>query len=227
MAAYNWDLSIIWDYREAFIKGTIITIEVTIISIIIGTVLALILGTVRNSKNKLLSKTATIVIETIRGLPFLVLIIWIYFSLPLLISMNIPSFIAAIIALSINLGGYGAEIIRAGMESIPKGQTDAAKTLGLTKLQIFTRITLPQAMRIVISPLTGQYLHTLKNSAMASVIALTELLHQSNNLISLTYRPLEVYTTVAIIYLLLSIPFTYFSHKFEYKKMFSRRMTSQ
>lgn len=216
--AYAFDFSIIWQYREALMNGLVLTLQLSGVSIIFGTVGAIILGFMRASSNKLAAGASTLFIETIRGLPFVVLLIWIYFALPILIAVQIPAFEAAVIALTFTLAGFGAEIVRAGIESIPKGQIHAAQTLGLSQHAIYSRIILPQVARKELSPMIGWYLTTLKFSSLASIIALPELVHQSNNIILTTYRPLEVYTAVALIYLMLSIPFTYFSQRFEYKR---------
>lgn len=220
--SYFFDFSVIATYSGPLLVGTYWTILASLISIIIGTIGAIVLALMRSSENPYFRWPAIFFIELMRGLPFIVFLIWVYFALPLLVPFRISIFAAVIFTLSASLAAFAAEIIRAGIESVPKGQIHAAQTLGLTRWQIIQTIMLPQIMRKELSPIIGSYLYTFKLTAVATVIAFPELLHQSSVIIAATYRPLEIYTAMAVIFLLLSLPFTYFSHRFEYKRQFLR-----
>jgi|SRR3989338_618698 len=218
MITYNWDFSIIFNYKEAILKGTLITIEIAFLSIILGTILGLILCFLKISKNPFFKYPSSIFIEIFRDLPLLVLLIWLFYAIPPLFGINISAFYTSIIAFSLNLGAFSAEIFRAGVNSISKGQTEASLSLGLTKFQTMKDIIFPQARRIIIPPLTGRYIETIKLTSLASIIAVDELLHVGGIIISLSYRPLEVYTAVAVLYLAIIMPLTFFLRRFERRK---------
>jgi len=215
---YTWDFSVIFDYKEAILNGTLVTLELTFFSLIIGTILGLFICLCKLSKNPLLKYPAVFFIEIFTGLPLLVLLIWLYYALPILTGITISALPTAIIGLSLNLAGFSAEIFRAGIISIPKGQTEASLALGLSRFQILTKIILPQAIKLIIPPLSGRYIETIKLTSLASVIAVDELLHSGQNLISVSFRPLEVYTIIALIYLVIIIPLTMILRKLEKRK---------
>ncbi len=128
----------------------------------------------------------------------------VYFGLPTLIGRPVPPFIAAISAMGINSGAYVAEIVRAGIQSIDRGQTEAARSLGLTSSQTMQYIIFPQAFRRIIPPLGNEFIAMLKDSSLVSVIALEDLLRKGQVVITRTFRPFEVYTVVALIYLVMT-----------------------
>jgi len=215
---YNWDFSIIFAYKKAIASGILITLGLTFSSIIFGSIVGLVLCLLKLSKNKYTKYPAMIIIEAFRDLPILVLLIWLFYTITPLTGLNISPFFIAVIALSINLGAFSAEIFRAGFNSIHKSQIEAAKSLGLKKIQILRYITLPQALKVILPPLTGQYIETIKLTSVASIISVAELLHKSQDIISVSYRPLEVYTAVAIIYLAIIIPLSLYLQKTEKKQ---------
>lgn len=215
MVFYTWDFSIILTYKEAIFKGTLVTLELTLFSIILGSLIGIIMCLMKLSKKPLLKYPAIAFIEVFQDLPLLVLFIWLFYALPPLLGINISAFSTALVGLSLNLGAFSAEIFRAGIISIPKGQTESSIALGLTKFQIMKDIILPQAKKMIIPPLTGRYIETIKLTSLASIIAVDELLHSGQNLISVSYRPLEVYTIIAILYLMIIVPLTLILKKWE------------
>jgi len=215
MVGYTWDFSIIFTYKEALLKGTLITLELTFFSIILGSIIGIIICLMKLSKNPLLKYPAIAFIEVFQDLPLLILLIWLFYALPPLFGVSISAFSTALIGLSLNLGAFSAEIFRAGIISIPKGQTESSTALGLTKYQTMKDIILPQAKKVIIPPLTGRYIETIKLTSLASIIAVDELLHSGQNLISVSYRPLEVYTVIAILYLAIIVPLTLVLKKLE------------
>lgn len=217
MINYTWDFSIILNYKVAILRGTLVTLELTFFSLIIGTVLGFGLALLKLSKNPLLRYPAIIFIEIFTGLPLLVLLVWLFYALPIFTGIRISALPTAIIGLSLNLAGFTAEIFRAGIISVPKGQTEASLALGLSKFQIIKRIIIPQATKLIIPPLSGRYVETIKLTSLASVIAVDELLHSGQNLISISFRPLEVYTIIAGLYLIIIIPLTFVLRRLERK----------
>ncbi len=215
MVVYTWDFSVIFAYKEAILKGALITLELTFISIIIGSILGIIFALLKLSKNPVFRWPAVAFIEIFRDLPLLILLIWLFYALPPLIGIHVSAFATALVALSLNLGAFSAEIFRSGIVSISKGQTESSLALGLSKLQTIKDIILPQAMRTIIPPLTGRYIETIKLTSLASIIAVNELLHAGGNIISVSYRPLEVYTVIALIYLAIIVPLTLLLKKLE------------
>jgi len=213
--AYNWQFNTIWNYKEVFLKASLITIELTILVCLVGSFLGLIIALLEKSKNKFIKLPLRIYIDVVRAIPLLVLLIWMYYCIPILLGIRLSAFITALIGLSINMSPFVAEIVRSGIESIPKGQYESAKVLGFTKLQSMFRIILPQAIKPMIPNLVSLYITMLKFTSLASVIAVGEILHTANTLISNTYRPLEVYTAVAVLYIILVIPLTYLAKKLE------------
>ena len=198
-----------------FLRGALVTIWLTFLVALSGTILGVAIGFLRRSRSWLISQAANVYIELFRALPILVLLIWMYYVVPLLFGLRLSPFAAAFIALTTNLAAYVAETFRAGIEAIPKNQFDSGITLGLSYFDVMFRIILPQAFRNMLPNLLGLYITQLKNSSLASVIAVNEILHQSNLVISKTFRPLEIYSTVAVIYLLIIIPVTLLANKME------------
>jgi polar amino acid transport system permease protein len=214
---YQWDFAIVLKYRTAFLNGTILTLELTFLSIVFGTILGCAVALLRRLHFAPLRGLCSAYIEIFRGLPLLVLLVWLYYCLPILFGVKFNSFTTAVIAMTINLSAFAAETIRSGIESIQRGQREAGLALGLTPSQVMLRIVLPQATKVMIPNMLGLYITMLKLSSLASVIAVYELLHSANNIISQIYRPLEVYTIIAVIYLAIVLPMSLYGRKVELK----------
>jgi polar amino acid transport system permease protein len=212
---YVWDFNIISLFIPAFLKGLWVTFYVSIYSIIFGSILGVIIAVWSRSRIWILRVISNAYIYLFLAFPVLVLLVWIYFCLPVFLGVSINSEWTAVIALALSLSGFIGDIVRGGIDSIPKGQVESAITLGLSHFQIMKDIILPQAIRIMVAPILGQYITCIKLSALASVIAVYELLHTANNIISNTYRPLEIYTFIAILYLIFILPLVLFMRLFE------------
>jgi len=206
--------------------GAEITIKLTVISSAVGLVLGLVAGVSRLSQNPFFRLPAQFYIWVIRGTPLLVQILFAYNALPFLLEplwkylqpLGVPPiqdvltpYWAAFIALSVNVGAYNAEVIRAGIQAIAKGQWEAAMSLGMKPFQVMRYIIVPQAIKIVVPPLVNNVIALLKDSSLASVITLLELVHQGQRIISITFRPVEVYVAVAAVYLVLTTVLTFFT----------------
>ncbi|MEI6498924.1 MAG: amino acid ABC transporter permease [bacterium] len=205
---YQWNWNVIFQYKYVFIQGAATTLWLTFLVIVFGTILGVLIGLMRRSSAPFIPVIAKIYIELFRAFPILVLLIWLYYVSPILLGIQFSPFNTALIALLINLAAFVAETVRAAIESIPKNQFESGATLGLNSMQTMIYIILPQAMKNMLPNLLGLYVNQLKNSSLASVIAVNEVLHRANSMISNTYRPLEIYTAVAMTYLILIIPFS-------------------
>ncbi|KHO22192.1 amino acid ABC transporter permease [Mycolicibacterium setense] len=175
------------------------TIPLTIISFVIGLVIALAVALARLSPNVVLSNIARFYISIIRGTPLLVQLFIVFFALPEF-GVRIDPFPAAVIAFSLNVGGYAAEIIRSAIQSIPKGQWEAAETIGLNYTGTLRRIILPQAARVAVPPLSNTLISLVKDTSLASTILVTELLRQAQIVAAPTFEFFALYGTAAIYY---------------------------
>ncbi|MEM6438491.1 MAG: amino acid ABC transporter permease [Pseudomonadota bacterium] len=142
-------------------------------------------------------------VELVRSVPILVLILWVYYGLPVVAGLTIGVFWAGVLALALSDSAFEAEIFRAGIQGVPKGQTEAAQTVGLSWVQTMRYVVLPQALRRILPPLANQFVYMLKMSALVSVIGAQELTRRANELVVSEYRPLEIYTVLVLEYLVL------------------------
>src|SRR5580658_8314624 len=206
--AYAWDFSFLWHYRYLVLWGLGITILYTIVTIIIGMVVGLVVGLLRLSTNKFITLPLTAYVEIFRCTPLLVQIIWFYYAFPVVIGVDIPGVVAAGLVLSLYTGAFYAEIVRGGVISIESGQWDAARSIGLRYVPMMRLVILPQAFRRMIPPFMNQSIIQLKNTSLVSTIAVADLLYEGQMITAATYRPLEVYTMVAVLYFTVLFPLT-------------------
>ena len=198
---FRWDL--VFSSLPTPLQGAKLTVQLTSIAVFFGIILGTIAGMIRLSKGPLRLAAASY-IDIIRGTPLLVQTFLIFYGLPSLISRPIPAYTAAVLALSINSGAYVGEIVRAGIQSIDKGQWEAAASLGLSGSQTMGLIILPQAFRRILPPLGNEFIALLKDSSLVSVIALEELVRKGQIIIGRTFRPFEVWLAVAVIYFVMT-----------------------
>ena len=197
-------LGVIANHYNAFVVGAAMTAMVSAVSIAAGMVLGLWLSFGLISRNRLIRRASVAYRSVWRGTPILVQLLIVFYLLPA-IGLDVPSVAAALIALTMNTAAFQAEIFRGGLLSIPFGQHEAARMLGIGVLAVRVRILIPQMMRLVLPALTNETISILKNSSLISVIAVTELMRTGQHVVSVTYRPLEVYTVVAVIYLAMNL----------------------
>jgi polar amino acid transport system permease protein len=194
---------------DLFVQGAKVTLLITLYSAVIGLVLGTLLGLARNSPRRMLSLPAFGYIWLVRGTPVLVQILFVFYALPVLIpQLQLDEFWAASIALGLNVAAYNAEVIRAGIQAVPPGQSEAARSLGLSNVKTLRWVVLPQAIRIVIPPLVNNIVALLKDSSLASAIGLLELTLAGNRISSETFLPVPVLTTVAVLYLIYTTAIT-------------------
>lgn len=185
-----------WPMVLAGLRGTI---PLSLASFAIGLVIALFMALLRLSPNAVLSGIARFYISIIRGTPLLVQLFVIFYGLPA-VGLTIDPFPAAVIAFSLNVGGYAAEVIRAAILSVPRGQWEAAHTVGLSPAKTLTRIILPQAARVSVPPLSNTFISLVKDSSLASLILVSELFRQAQNIAAFSYEFMAVYLEAALIY---------------------------
>jgi len=169
------------------------------------------------SNNNFFKIINRIYIELFRSVPLLVLLLWVYYGLPVIFGISLNPFVAGIISLSMSDSAFEAEIFRAGIQSIKIGQRDAAKSLGLNKYQQMRFVIFPQALKIILPAIGNQFVYVLKMSSLVSIIGLADLTRKANELVVSVYRPLEIYSFLVIEYLLLILIISYFVRKFENK----------
>ena len=169
------------------------------------------------SKNKFLKAFNRTYIEVFRSIPLLVLLLWVYYGLPIVAGISLSSFVAGIVSLSLSDSAFEAEVFRAGIQSIHKGQRDAAQSIGLNKYQAMRLIIFPQALRIILPAIGNQFIYVVKMSSLVSIIGLADLTRKANELVVSVYRPLEIYTFLVIEYLILILIISYLVRKLENK----------
>jgi polar amino acid transport system permease protein len=195
------------EFLPLLLKATVITLQITFLSLIFALIIGIFVALMRVSNIKLLDKIGGVYVSIIRGTPLLVQLMYIYFVLPEL-GLNLSPFVSAVIGLSIYEGAYLSEIFRAGINSIHKGQIEAGYAIGMNYKTVMRRIILPQAFRNVLPPIGNSSILLLKNSSLTSVIAVNELMHTGEQLATSTFRTLEIFTLVAIMYWVLHYPLT-------------------
>ncbi len=215
---YQWDFSGLWQYRELFVQGTLYTIGFTLLTVVSGLLVGTAFALARLSGIKLLTVPVIAIAELFRCTPVLVQLVWCYYALPMLIGVEISPALAAFITLTMYGASFYAEIVRGGIISIDAGQWDAGRAIGLRRGPLMRKVILPQALRRMVAPLVNQSVLQLKNTSLLSVLAVPDLLYQGQMVTSATYRPLETYTLIAVVYFAILFPATRFAQRFERRK---------
>jgi len=205
---YNWDFTFLWQYRTIIAIGLGMTVLYALGTILAGLVVGFAVGIARLTRSRVVNYPLIFYVELFRCTPLLVQLIWFYYAFPVIVGIDIPAHIAAGLTLTLYTGAFYAEIIRAGVNSIERGQWDAARAIGMRRGQVMRRVILPQAIKRMVPPFMNQSITQLKNTSLVSTIAVGDLLYQGEMITATTYRPLEVYTSVAIIYFGVLFPLT-------------------
>lgn len=199
----EFDFSVILDSLPLLLKGAKTTIYITVTGLIGGVIVGLVFGLMRAYGNKALNGLATIYIELVRGTPIIVQVMFIYFALPVMIGMRVDALSAAIAAIVINAGAYIAEIVRGAFLSVPQGLTEAGLVLGVPRWRVLAFVVGPVAFRRLIPPLGNQFIVSLKDTSLFIVIGVGELTRQGQEIMAANFRAVEIWTAVAIIYLIM------------------------
>jgi polar amino acid transport system permease protein len=212
---HNLNFSVLLEYWPAMLVGLQMTIKISVLSILLGTLMGLAGALAKVSRLWALRALAAIYVEWIRNTPLLIQIMFIYFGLGVFIPFT--PLTASVFALSFFSGAYITEIIRAGIQSIQKGQREAAISLGMTDRQAMFLVILPQAIRRILPPLVGQFISLTKDSSLVSVIAVTELTYVAKNIVTVTFRAFEVWLAIAGFYFVLSYVLSCSVRNLEYR----------
>ncbi|GKU27351.1 amino acid ABC transporter permease [Clostridium folliculivorans] len=192
--------SIIKDSLPSLLSGLTVTIKLTVISLFFASILGIVFGLLNISKNKVLKSIAVIYIDIIRGTPLIVQAFFIYFAIPSALDIKIGAEFAGCLALSLNAGAYMAEIFRAGIQSLDKGQMEAARSLGLPYSKAMTKVILPQAIKRMTPAIINQFIISLKDTSILSVIGIRELTQSGEIIIASNFKSTQIWGTVAVMY---------------------------
>lgn len=225
MFSYDWDWSVIWLYRYAFLHGLVITIQLSALSVSAGTLIGLGLGIILSSQARsllLLRALLLFLVDCLKALPPLILLLFSYYWLPYVIGVR-SSFWLAAISLSLNLSAFVADVFRHAVSGVPRPLIEAGYALGMTRLMVLRRLVIPEALRAIVPTLGLLAIDILKLSSLASIIAVGELVHRASEVSAYTYRFLEVYAALAVIYLIVLLPFSHVVRRLETSALFIRR----
>jgi His/Glu/Gln/Arg/opine family amino acid ABC transporter permease subunit len=207
-STYTWHWSVLFSHGALalLVTGLKYTLIVAALALVFGNVLGLLVALLRLSKKPPFAQLAYVYTDFFRTTPALVQLIWIFYVMPVLFHVSLSPVVSGVLALSLNAGAFLSEIFRAGLKSIGRGQRDAAFVLGLSPVQTFRHVVFPQAVRRVLPPAGNVFISLIKDSSLLSVIAVPELTYQSQTFVTNTFRPLEIYTALAVLYFALTYP---------------------
>ena len=220
--SYNWGWYIFNPLQakgvsnlQFLIGGVWATLWVSLCAICLSVMLGAAVAMAGLSKRKYLNRVNRVYVELFRSVPLLVLLLWVFYGLPVIIGLQLSVFATGVLSLALSDSAFEAEVFRAGIQSVPKGQIEAAKSLGLSWAQQMRLVVLPQAIKVILPALGNQFVYVLKMSSLVSVIGLQELTRRANELNVSEYRPLEIYTLLVAEYLLLILVVSYLVRRLE------------
>lgn len=205
---YQLRFQTVWQHWHLLEQGILVTVQVVVVSVLLSWFFGLFFAVCRLSHRRWISAASQGYIEFFRSTPELVQIFWVYFCLPIFFDIRLSSFWSGVIALTLFGSAYGSEIFRAGIQAVPRGHAEAARSLGMSLWQTFHRIVLPQALRIMIPPLVNHFADMVKVSALLYTIVVTELMYETMIQAAATFRGLEFLTVTAAIYFAMIYPFS-------------------
>jgi len=204
--AYNFRFDAVYNNLPFLLEGIYLTLLISGLSLVLSMVLGLGVAVGRLSSSRVLSFVSATYVEVFRDTPVLVQLFWVYYVLPILLGVRIDALTASIIGLTLHSAAFLSEIYRAGIQTVPVGHIEAAKVLGLSRVDTFIRIVMPQAVRNVLPPLVNNLIDLIKLSSLSSVFAVGEITRKAGELSASTFRPLEIFTFVAIMYFMICWP---------------------
>jgi polar amino acid transport system permease protein len=203
---YKWNFGPVLENLDVLWSGALGTLRLFVICVVLGFGVGLVVGLGRHARSRWVHAPATVFVELFRNTPVLVQILWFYYALPILLPFEIKPLTAAALGISLNSAAFSAEIFRGGIESIDRGQAEAARALGMSGWQAMRRVVLPQALRRMLPALTNRGIEIFKMTTLASAVAYVELLQQGKLLASLNFNPIETYTVIAAVFFLCLFP---------------------
>jgi polar amino acid transport system permease protein len=211
---YGWNWGAIWQYRQKFIQGWLVTVAISVASLLVSLIIGLLMALARRSSLLPLRYLSLLYVETVRGTPLLVQILILFYVVANAFGVD-NRYLVGILTLSLFAGAYLSEMIRSGIESIHDSQLESARAIGLTRSQTYRFVIFPQMVRQLIPPLTGQFASIIKDSSLLSIIAVSEFTLNAQEVNAFTYSTLESYLPLAVGYLLLTLPISFFSRVLE------------
>jgi polar amino acid transport system permease protein len=212
---YVWDFTALKPYLPLIWQGLLVTVFYTVTTVIAGLTIGLATGILRTTAPRWVTIPLRGYIEVFRCTPLLVQLVWVYYALPVLIGVDMSAATACFLTLSLYAGAFYAEIFRGGIEAVDTGQWEAGRAIGMRRGKIFRRIVLPQAIQVMIPSFINQTILQLKNTSLVSVVAVGDLLYQGSVITAASYRPLEVYTAIAVLYFVVLFPLTLVADRVE------------
>lgn len=213
---YGWNWHAVWEYRQKFMQGWLVTVMISAAALCLSLLISIFFAVARRSRLLLLRYFALLYIEVVRGTPLLVQILVFFYVVADAFGVT-NRYTVGILTLALFSGAYLSEIIRAGIESIGESQLESARSIGLTRFQIYRFVIIPQVMRRILPPLAGQFASLIKDSSLLSIIAVSEFTLNAQEINSYTFSTLESYLPLAVGYLLLTFPISLFSRYLEKK----------
>ena len=202
----NLDWSVVWNHRDELLHGALLTVLLTVLTMLVAVPAGIVLALMRLSNSKPLSTVSHWFVEFFRNLPLILVVYWAFYVMPVLLHIEFSAFTTGLVALCLNVSAYNAETFRAGINSIRKGQMEAAVAIGMSRWQAMKQIIVPQAWRRVLPVLASTWVSLFKDTSLVSVIAVGELAHVALQIRSQSFRVLEMLTAMAAIYWLLGYP---------------------
>ena len=206
MQTYQFRWDVIPNNLDFLMSGFQMTLIISATALVFAMIGGLLLALVDMSRYLAVRAIGLAIGEVIRNTPILVQLLWVYYVLPIVFNIRISSFAAILIGLSVYMAAFMSEVYRSGIQAVPKGHREAAQVLGLTPFQSFRRIVLPQAIRFTLPPLASNFVQLIKFSSLGAVISVTEITRRGMELSSSTFRPLEIFSFIAVVYFLICWP---------------------
>jgi polar amino acid transport system permease protein len=210
---FEWGLAL--RYLPLLIQGLLTTLKISAVIIALGLVLGLFVAGGRLSKNPFINGPVSAYVELFRGTPALVQLVWFYYCLPIFLGINLPGFTAIVVALTLNVAAFYGEAYRSGIQALSKDQIDSADVLGLSYFQKMYYVIVPQAFRLVIPVLLSLSISLFKDTSLVSTLGVGDLMYQGRVVATQTYRPIEILTSVAVIYFVIAFPISMLTRRLE------------
>ncbi|WBU52866.1 amino acid ABC transporter permease [Paracoccus sp. SCSIO 75233] len=212
---YQFDFSLVVDILPVLWRGVIVTLELWAVCLAVGLVIGFFVALMRISSSWPLRFIGRAFVEIFRNIPALIQLIWFFYAFPILIGAQLTPFFAAVLGISLNTAAFSGEIYRSGIQSVERGQWEGAKAIGMSRSATFRRVILPQVFRRMLPAFTNRAVEVAKVTSLASILSVQELMYQGRMLSSTYYRPLEILTTVGLVYLVMIYPLTWTSAALE------------
>ncbi len=220
---FEFRFDIVWNNFPLLLEGIETTIVLSLLTMVLGTIIGLFVAIIRLRVRRIFAVPLIIYVEVFRGTPGLIQIVWIYYCLPIVTGLQLDALTSLVIAMALNVGAYLSEVFRAGIQAVDKGHIEAATALGYRPAQITRRVVVPQAAYRMIPAIGNVFVSAIKLSSLCSVLGMAELMYQGQIIIANFFRPIEVFTVVAMIYLLMAYTTSLFMMYLEWKLAWIKR----